>query len=332
MIFRDVREDPFTVYGLYHYRQEPVFRRLPQSVAMQANEGVQTLHTNTAGGRVKFKTNSKTITIQCDMPSLCDMPHMPRCGSSGFDLYVKKGARYWHTGTFMPNDFDHGYTASYSFPCQQERDLLLHFPLYNDVTSLHIGLDDGATLSPGQPYRFPLPVVYYGSSITQGGCASRPGNSYPAVISRKYDCDFLNLGFAGSAKGEPALAEYIAQLPMSAFVLDYDHNAPDVEHLQSTHEAFYQRIRRQQPTLPILLVGRPDFYMHKQDDSQRRDVILTTYRNALQNGDSNVYFLDGHSLFEGDERDACTVDGKHPNDLGFHRMASVIGSVIGTLL
>ena len=119
---------------------------------------------------------------------------------------------------------------------------------------------------------------------------------------------------------------------MSAFVLDYDHNAPDVEHLQSTHEAFYQRIRRQQPTLPILLVGRPDFYMHKQDDSQRRDVILTTYRNALQNGDSNVYFLDGHSLFEGDERDACTVDGKHPNDLGFHRMASVIGSVIGTLL
>ena len=285
MIFRDVREDPFTVYGLYHYRQEPVFRRLPQSVAMQANEGVQTLHTNTAGGRVKFKTNSKTITIQCDMPSLCDMPHMPRCGSSGFDL-----------------------------------------------TSLHIGLDDNATLASGQPYRFPLPVVYYGSSITQGGCASRPGNSYPAVISRKYDCDFLNLGFAGSAKGEPALAEYIAQLPMSAFVLDYDHNAPDVEHLQSTHEAFYQRIRRQQPTLPILLVGRPDFYMHKQDDSQRRDVILTTYRNALQNGDSNVYFLDGHSLFEGDERDACTVDGKHPNDLGFHRMASVIGSVIGTLL
>ena len=85
MIFRDVREDPCTVYGLYHNRQEPVFRRLPQSVAMQANEGVQTLHTNTAGGRVKFKTNSKTITIQCDMPSLCDMPHMPRCGSSGFD-------------------------------------------------------------------------------------------------------------------------------------------------------------------------------------------------------------------------------------------------------
>ena len=139
MIFRDVREDPFTVYGLYHNRQEPVFRRLPQSVAMQANEGVQTLHTNTAGGRVKFKTNSKTITIPCDMPSLCDMPHMPRCGSSGFDLYVKKGARYWHTGTFMPNDFDRGYTASYSFPCQQERDLLLHFPLYSDVTSLHIG-------------------------------------------------------------------------------------------------------------------------------------------------------------------------------------------------
>ena len=320
MIFRDVREAPFTVYGLYHYRQEPVFRRLPLSVANQANEGVQTLHTNTAGARVKFKTNSQTITLQCDMPSLSDIPHMPRCGSGGFDLYVKKGARYWYTATFIPNDFDHGYTASYSFPCQQERDLLLHFPLYSDVNSLHIGLDDDASLAPGQPYRFPLPVVYYGSSITQGLCASRPGNSYQAVISRKYDCDFLNLGFAGSAQGEPALAEYIAQLPMSVFVLDYDHNAPDVAHLQSTHEAFYQTIRRQRPELPILLVGRPDFYPNKQDDSHRRD------------GDSNIYFLDGQSLFEGDERDACTVDGKHPNDLGFHRMASVIGSVVGSLL
>ncbi len=60
-------------------------------------------------------------------------------------------------------------------------------------------------------------------------------------------------------------------------------------------------------------------------DKKRRDVIKATYENTLASGDKNVYFIDGADLnVTGD----ATVDGCHPNDLGFYRMAEKIGDAI----
>ena len=103
--------------------------------------------------------------------------------------------------------------------------------MYDSVDELLVGLQPGAVLQGGGSYRAAAPVAFYGSSITQGGCASRPGNSYQAVISRMLNCDYRNFGWSGSAHGELAMAQYIAQQPMSLFFLDYDHNSPSAEHL-----------------------------------------------------------------------------------------------------
>lgn len=337
LVYREVREKPFDLYGLYEPHTEGVFRRLPQEVAAATSGSVLSLSTAAAGGRVRFCTDSEYVALHTVLASVYSADHFPLTGSAGFDLYVCCGAHYRYYGTFRPAPGKE-YERLIRFPDRQMREIMIHFPLYSSVEKLHIGLRADAVVDHGMRYRYDKPVVYYGSSITQGGCASRPGNSYQSIISIDCDCDFINLGFSGSAKGERAMYEYIASLDMAAFVMDYDHNAPTADHLRETHEPFFAAVRAAHPTLPVIFVTRPNTNLYafghaygKQLDD-RRAIVYDTYRHALAAGDRNVYFIDGDSLFAGPHRDLCTVDGTHPNDAGFLRMADVIGACVASVL
>lgn len=333
IIFYDVKENPFDVYGLYDYKSAGKFKRLPEEIAKATSEGVFALNYNTAGGRVRFKTNSKYVAIKAVMSSVENMPHMPLTGSSGFDLYINNNGKSLYYKTFAPPaDMKDGYESIHYFESNEERDLTINFPLYNVVDELYIGMQNSAKITGGDKYRIEKPVLYYGSSITQGGCASRPGNCYQSIISRNLDCDFINLGFSGNAKGEDVIVDYMSGLDVSVFVCDYDHNAPTVEHLNATHEKLYKKIRAKNEKLPIILISKPDFYNGLQSSILRRNVIHNTYINAINSGDKNVYYIDGEWLFKDEGRDSCTVDGCHPNDLGFYRMAQAIGYIIKTAI
>lgn len=326
LIFRNCLEAPFRVYGLLF--TEKGFARLPEKVAFAANESVANLFRNTAGGRVRFRTNSPKIAIRAKMTNIAKMPHFPITGTAGFDLY--EGNTY--RGTFVPPyDISEGYESMLDLSGIRDREITIHFPLYSDVLSLEIGLCQGASLLPGADYRGSLPVVYYGSSITQGGCASRPGNSYQNIISRDLDCDHINLGFSGGARAEEAIADYIAGLEMSVFVYDYDHNAPDPEYLRNTHSRMFHTIRDRNPLLNIVMLTRPQPNPGPQDYERRR-IIMTTYQEALAAGDENVYFIDGSMMLQQFGGDSGTVDACHPNDLGFMCMAKSVGAVLGKIL
>ncbi len=338
--FREVREAPFDIYGLYNPHTEEKLRRMPDEAAAAVSPMVRTLSTNTAGGRVRFCTDSDYIAIHADMPLIGCSDHFPRTGAGGFDLYVMEGTHYYYYGSFRPGDENgkKGYEQFLPFASHRMRHVMIHFPLYSNVTNLYIGLQENATLDHGHRYRFDKPVVYYGSSITQGGCASHPGNAYQAIIANDLDCDFINLGFSGAAKGEQAMSDYIASLDMSVFVMDYDHNATSPEYLKSTHETMFRTIRAAHPTLPIVMITAPNtqWYIHHSNAAKRhnacRAVIFETYQNAVAAGDENVWYIDGDSLFEGRHHDLCTVDGCHPTDAGFIRMADRIGHVLGSML
>lgn len=333
IVFHSVRQEPFRIYGLYSPRTEPVFCRLPQTVAEATSPNVAALHTNTAGGRVRFSTDSPYVAIKTVMPSVCRFPHMPLCGTSGFDLYEERDTGSVYAGTFKPPvEMTDGYESILYRKDAGKRDFTINFPLYNDISELYIGVKEGAALAAAGEYRFQKPVLYYGSSITQGGCASRPGNSYEAILSRRFGCDYLNFGFSGSAKGEPALIEYLAGLEFGIFVCDYDHNAPTPDHLQNTHRQLYETIRAAKPEVPVILVSKPDFDPDSETDIERRGIVYATYQAAVWNGDKNIAFVDGASLFAGEGHDGCTVDGVHPNDLGFYRMADRIGLEVGQML
>ncbi len=327
LCFYNVRRSPFRLYGLYQPETPGPFRRLPEEVARAMSDGALFLHTNTTGARVRFRTSSRIVAIRAEYPSLCVMPHQALGGSSCFDLYAD-GAYYRtflpvidYQGGFMPHfSAEGGYSAQIEFPDRNSREIQIHFPTYNDVSDLYVGLEEGASLEPGPEYAIKDPIVFYGSSITQGCAANKPGDVYPLILSRWLDADILNLGFSGNARAEDCIAEYIAQLRMSAFVYDYDHNAPTAEFLKNTHEHMFRIIREANPKLPILMASRPD-RNPGDEQKERREIVLDTYRNAKARGDENVWFIDGAAMFELLDRDLCTADGCHPTTMGFYCMA-----------
>lgn len=315
--FYDIEEEVFSLHGVTF--ENGVYRRLPEKVASDVNEGVYNLHIHTAGGRIRFVTDSSFVAIKAVMHEIGKMPHFALTGSAGFDLYVDEE---YYNSFVPPYDVTDGYECAIHFGDKSQRDITINFPLYSGVSALYIGLDETAGLKKSSEYKHKKPIVFYGSSITQGGCASRPGNSYESVISRALQTDYINLGFSGSARGEDAIAQYIASLDMSVFVYDYDYNAPTVEHLQNTHQRMFKTIREKNPELPVVILSRPKFSL-TEEENKRLSVIRKTYTDAVLSGDKNVYFIEGTELMKYAENDG-TVDGCHPNDLGFYSMAKVL--------
>ena len=325
--------EAFRLYGAYS--AEPYWR-LPTEVAKNTNDGVGWLAGNTAGIRLRFRTDSPYIAIHAEWFAQCCFSHMPVCGVAGFDLYSYEEGQYYYNGTYMPP-----FNSPYGFESvlqvgNRMKDYVLNFPLYNNVDKLYIGVSESAVFETPAEYTHKVPFVTYGSSITQGGCASRPGNSYQNMLTRAFDIDHINLGFSGSARGEKVIADYIAGLEMSMFILDYDHNAPSVEHLEKTHYPFYKTVRDAKPDIPIIMLSKPDVYARDpvsiEINGKRRKVVSDTYEKALKDGDKNVYFIGGEQIFLDDAKQLSTVDGCHPNDLGFYGFFRVLSPIFKEVL
>ena len=323
--FHDPLAEPFKVYGVYY--EDGKYRRMPEEVAKTVSRGVSYLHSNTAGGRIRFRTNSPYVAINAKMPFIEKMSHFAMTGSVGFDLYVD--GVYAHT--YRPAfDIVDGYESIRDGLGDGMKEILINMPLYSDVSAVYVGLKEGSVIEAPTPYRVEKPVVYYGSSVTQGGCASRPGTAYQGFVSRELDVNFINLGFSGSAYAESQMYNYIKTLDMSVFVMDYDYNAVTVEHLDKTHEKMFLAIREAQPELPILLLTAPRARL-SQHYLDRLEIIKRTYQNALAKGDKNVYLIEGTKLMELCGMDG-TVDDCHPTDFGFYSMAKAISEVLKDIL
>lgn len=322
IIWINILEEPISIRGLAVVK-EGVFWRLPEDLYDQVNEGVTVLAKHTAGGRIRFRTDSPYIAYRAKPLFSGYMSHMPLTGSVGTDLFVNGKS----CTTFRPgHDSDEWYEGIQEIGADVEgmqgmKDVELNMGLYNGITEGWIGLKAGSVLEAPKPYTIDKPIVYYGNSVTQGGCASKPGNSFPAFLGRWLDADHINLGFSGSGCGEINVAQYIAGLEMSLFFMDYDHNARDAEHLRKTHYRFYKTVRDAQPDLPIVMASMPNEDLLPTRRAGRREAIWETYVRARAEGDTKVWFVDGVTLFGDADRDACTMDGAHPNDLGFYRMA-----------
>lgn len=334
LVWLNAREAPFVIHGVMYDAEQGCFVRLPQHIADSVSEGVADMNHHTAGGRVRFRTDSRCIAIRAIMETTYLMPHITLTGQSGFDLYRRDAndSDDLYCQSFMP---PMGMRTGYSSAVMTDGRLAeytINFPLYDGVKELYIALKKDAVLEPPVPYRYQKPIVYYGSSITQGGCASRPGNSYEAILSRRWNTDHINLGFFGSCRAEPEMAKYLAGLDMSIFVCDYDYNCLSEEYLWNTHMPLYRTVRGAKPELPIIFIPAPTVLKDPDNFSERRRAVRATYDSAIAEGDRNVYYIDGAELFAGACWDSCTVDGVHPNDLGFYRMAMRIEQTLGPIV
>ena len=300
--------------------------RLPPDLHDRVNLGVARLCKHTSGGRIRFCTDSKKLSCRVLLSEEYLLADMPLSGSSGVDLSVNgRLVKNWRPD-FGKNlyEFEYGLNG-------EKNEICFYLPLYCGVAKFELYADDGAFVGAAKPYTYPKPVVFYGSSITQGAFASRPSSCYTAMVCELLDADFRNLGFAGNALGEENMADYIAGLEMSAFVLDYDHNAW-VERLEQTHERFYKQVRAKHPNLPMIIISRPDFDLNIPESIRRREIIRRTYDNAVASGDKRVAFIDGETIFGNVLREHCTTDNCHPTDLGFERIAMAVLPVLKKFL
>lgn len=323
----DAEQAPICRYGLLP-RGEGCYKRMPQEVADAVSPSVADLNSYPAGGRVRFRTDSRVIAIRATMPKPWFLPHFTRLGQAGFDLCRCDNGEYTYVGSFLPGE-DGSYVSELKTDGKAHT-YMISFPLFTRVDRLEIGLCPEAELDAPDPYKWDRPVVYYGSSITQGACASSPKNTYESLISMQLDCDHINLGWSGSAKGETRMAEYLASLDPLVMLCDYDANSPDPQHLERTHLAMYEIFRAKHPLTPYVMITHPNLRpMEETEDARaRREAILRNYRIGLARKDSHLYFVDGRDLFAGGCQSCCSVEGTHPNDLGFYRMSVVIGEAV----
>ena len=318
LVFLDALDAPIQLTGA----AEP-YVRVPRKMIETMRPGLAWLSQHTSGIRVRFRTDSPYIVINATLPSVDLMCHMPLTGSSGFDVYVGDTfENFAAPATITTTHFEKMIHFVTKGDEDGFRDITINFPLYNRVTSLSIGFDKTKSIQAPKKQKYGK-VAFYGSSITQGGCAARPGNNYSQILARWLDFEPINLGYSGNAFGDQITADYIASLDLDAFMMDYDFNARSLEELETTHEPFFKTIRAKQPNTPIIFISNPvSTLMNREEEgTKRKEIILKTYNNAKAGGDENVWFVDGFTLLDGLDPQCCTVDNLHPTDLGFLRMA-----------
>ena len=333
----DPREAPLELIGFEWIKEEGLYRRLPAQPAWEIRQAVDQLANHAAGGQIRFRSDSRRIMIRVELREKSGMYHMPATGQSGFDLYITEDGeqRYFRTTRFSPDSIR--YTVElFAGEKQEMRTFTLNFPLYNGVNSVLIGVDQGSAVAAPRPFSHAGKIVFYGTSITQGGCVGRPGMAYTNILSRELEMQLVNLGFSGNGRGEAALANLITQISGTrCIVLDYEANAGNT--IKETLGPFVDILREHDPDIPILIMSRIRYAYDRQDSKSysewmdRRDFqreLVHARRNA---GDKHIHFLDGSTVL-GKDYDECTVDGVHPNDLGSMRIAAALQPVLEEIL
>jgi len=302
--------------------------RLPIRLEKTFRPAVWNLAKSPSGGRIRFRTDSPIVAVRVEYPSAPNMANMHAFGQTGVDLYAD--------GTYIATavaDKDAAPHKIYEktlldMPTQPrvEREIVLYLSLYKPVKVLGIGIEKDATVKPARKFALARPVVFYGTSITQGGCASRSGMSYQAILGRALNIDFVNLGFSGNGMGEPEVARTVASIDASCFVLDFAQNNRTIESVTQVYAPFIQTLREKHPETPILAIT-PIYSARessadpwKSEVQKMRDHIRQVVSRRIAAGDGNLQLVEGTDLLGPAQGDGL-VDGSHPNDLGFQWMA-----------
>lgn len=321
--------DALRVEGMGWTDTEEPYDRLPAGAKGRIRPAVWTLSKHSAGICVRFLADAARISVRWTLksPSL-SLPHMPATGVSGMDLYVKDGGSWHWLAVGMPDGERNAKEMAADLPIG-EREFRLYLPLYNGVSSVEVGIPGGARIGPAPegPRDGRRPLVVYGTSIAQGGCASRPGMAYPSILGRRFEVPVINLGFSGNGRMEREMAELLAQLDAAAYVVDCLPNMEAPEIAERT-EPFLAVLRAARPAVPVVLVesvvyANEAFVGHRRKRHQSSTAALrAAYGRLLSAGYADVLLAPGAALLGSDGE--ATVDGVHPTDMGFHRMADAL--------
>jgi len=313
------------------------YDRLPAGVTTNVNGGVRSMKHHTAGMQFRFSTDSRKLAFKwVPYSNGLAMDHMPSTGVSGIDVYRFDAGRgkwlYVKTGRITNakgGSLEIGWTPG--TPC------LVNLPLYNGLKSFSLGVEEKATVSPlaARKSGVAKPVVFYGTSITHGGCASRPGMSFVNIVGRELDVPVVNLGFSGSGCMELEMSEHLARIDASCYVLDCLWNMGSVSsgsrngrNVEENYEPFIRNLRAKRPDVPIVMAEQCDVYCGEAGAKDR--YVKSLYDKLVAEGWKKLVYLPKDRMYTGDLEG--TVDGCHPNDWGMMSLARAFGDAVSSAL
>lgn len=320
------------------------YTRLSSRIEGKVRQAVWDLGQNSAGIALRFRTNAKSIGAKWTLLNNFRMSHMTPTGICGFDLYAFDGKQWRFAGTAQPNGKESVNVFRRNMDGQM-RDYVMFFPLYDGVIDLALGVEEGAVIE--QPTvlgnnafggKSGKPLVFYGTSITQGGCASRPGMVYTNILSRMLKRECINLGFSGNGRMDRILAEEMARIDAGAYIIDCLGNCT-VNTVRDSTEAFMRTLWEKRPDVPIIFLSNYPYQYQWLDEYTRNDVNeedalwKAMYNKLRAEGLKNLRYIEiggTHSALEPMEKAAtgpdndASVDGTHLTDLGFLRMAEYL--------
>lgn len=307
------------------------YDRLPGSAEGKVTPAVWSLSRNSAGMLVRFKSDATTIHVRYKLmsPALA-MPHMPATGVSGVDLYARDAKGKWRwVNVSRPAAQEFSAMLINGVP-KEPREWMLYLPLYNGIDKLEIGVNEGASFEGIAPAQKGM-IVFYGTSITHGACASRPGMCHPAILGRRFEMPVLNLGFSGNGKMDAAVGDFLVRLDPAVYVIDCLPNM-DAKLVTERTIPLVKQLRAKRPETPIVLVEdrrntnawiQPSRYEHH---TANHAALKKAFATLKEEGVKKLFYVEGDNLL-GDDGDGAT-DGSHPNDLGFVRQADVMEPII----
>lgn len=328
---------PFPLLGKAAQATDTRYVRLPDSLEQISRQKLWKLSRHSAGMSLRFRTNSTKIAVRWEVLQNYGMPHMTSIGIKGVDLYCLEKKNEWRfVNTGWPTGKkNEAIIISNMFA--EDREFMLYLPLYDGVCSLSIGIDSLSVLE--QPaVELPVrrkPIVFYGTSILQGGCASRPGMAHTNIISRRLNRECINLGFSGNAFLDLEIAKVIAQVDASAVILDFAPNA-SIDQMKERMETFYKIIRDKQPFTPIIFLEDPIFTHTLYDNriaeevKSKNEVLNMLFNKLKGENEQNIILVSSKDML-GEDGEA-TVDGIHFTDLGMMRYADLLTPIIKKLI
>lgn len=329
--FHDLRVEGQAFADLRH-----PFDRLPERAHGIVRDRVWELSEQSAGICARFVTDAQSIRCRWGLRSATlAMPHMPATAVSGVDLFVRDEEGTWRWLACPRPTAQEMEVTLISGMLPGEREYLLYLPLYNGVEHCEISVPEGAKLEPGPPRteEHAKPILFYGTSITHGACASRPGSCHAALVGRWFDRPVLNFGFSGNGRMEETVGRFLAELDPAVFVIDCLPNMNGAQVAERV-EPLVKQLRKARPNTPIVLVEDRSFAntfllpnRQRHHEASRR-ALRAGYERLLEAGVSHLSYVEGADLLGNEE----TVDGSHPSDLGFVHQAEVLSSALEPLL
>ena len=329
-------EGRWTLGDAKHY-----YSRLPDTLTTNVNAGVRSMRHHTSGMLFRFRTDSKFLVIRhTPLNGWHAMAHMTEIGTSGWDVYrLDKASGKWR---FVASK--HGAAVDKENPGTRVKriawnagdECIINLPLYNGVKEFSLGIAPEAKIEAPMPWASGVtkPVVFYGTSITHGGCSTRPGLGFVNIVGRDLQVPVYGLGFSGSGVMEYELSDVIAKIDASCYVLDCLWNmgmtkAPDIRNIpgcnvDENYEPFIRNLRKKRPNVPIVMAEQCDVFMKGQGEKDK--FIRKLYDKLVAEGWKNLVYLPKDNMYTGDFEG--TVDGCHPNDLGMMSMAKAFGTAV----